>query len=239
LLNSRLNPIAGDSELSILGTSTMGGVQMDKLRSKRIFRLLGCILTVALMATYAHSRDEASMYQFALRLYEDGEYQLAAKQLEQLMSQHPSGEFIADAIFLNGCAQDNLGNYKQATNSLHKYVTEFPSGERLCEAMVLLGTNQRRMGHYWMAEQTFKDLLEKSRCEKHHEEATAKLAELLFIQDRFKEAIEHYGELFLKGYSAQLGEPLYEHYAQSLLAVSELASLPYRSSIRPERRLRR
>ena len=195
---------------------------MDKLRSKQTLRLLGCILTVALMATYAQSRDESSMYQFALRLYEDGEYQLAAKQLEQLMSQFPSGEFIADAIFLNGCAQDNLGNYKAAADGLRRYVTEFPSGERICEAMVLLGANQRRMGHYWMAEQTFKELLEKSRCEKHHEEATEKLAELLFIQERFEEAIEYYGALFVRGFSAQHGEPLYEHYAQSLLAVSEL-----------------
>ncbi len=195
---------------------------MSNLPSARIFRLLGCVLAVALMTTYAYSRDEASMYQFALRLFEDGEYQLAAKQLEQLMSQYPSGEFVADAIFLNGCAQDNLGNYKEAARCLRKYVAEFPSGERLCEAMVLLGTNQRRMGHYPMAEETFKDLLEKNQCEKQHEEATAKLGELLFIQYRFKEAIEYYGELFLKGFSEQLGAPVYEHYAQSLLAVSEL-----------------
>ncbi|MBN2208163.1 MAG: tetratricopeptide repeat protein [Candidatus Coatesbacteria bacterium] len=195
---------------------------MDNHRFLSISRLLGCLLVVALTATYAHSQDEASMYQFARRLYEDGEYQLAAKQLAQLISKYPSGEFIADAIFLNGCAQDNLGNYKEASSWLSRYITEFPSGPRLCEAMVLLGTNQRRMGHYSLAEQTFRDLLKKGRCEKQTEEATAKLAELLFIQDRFQEAIEHYGKLFLKGYSAQLGEALYEQYAQSLLAVSEL-----------------
>ncbi|MBN1591725.1 MAG: tetratricopeptide repeat protein [Candidatus Coatesbacteria bacterium] len=188
----------------------------------QLIRIAGCLLFILLLSVDAHSRDEGSMYQFALRLYEDGEYQLAAKQLEQLMSNYPSGEFIADAVFLSGCAQDNLGNYAEAVKYLERYTVEFPGGERYCEAMVLLGTNRQRMGHYSTAETTFKELLSKKRCEKQFEDATARLAELLFIQDRYREAADYYEKLFPKGYSAQQDESLYEHYAQSLLANSQL-----------------
>ncbi|HUT02623.1 MAG TPA: tetratricopeptide repeat protein [bacterium] len=162
------------------------------------------------------------MYQFALRLYEDGQYELAAKQLAQLMEQFPSGQFMPDAVFLAGNAQENLGKFREATRYLQQYVTEFTDGARLCEAMILLGTNQQRMGHYTDAEGTFKRLLEQKRCDKQFEDATAKLAELLFIQERFEDGIANYAKLFKKGYGSQLGEQLYEHYAESLLSVSRL-----------------
>lgn len=162
------------------------------------------------------------MYHFALRLYEDGEYQLSVKQLEQLISQYPSGELLSDAIFLMGCSHDNLGNYEAAVDYLQRYVADFSAGDRYCEAMVLLGTNQRRMGHYTIAEQTFRSLLDGERCKKQHEEASAKLAELLFVQERFKEALTYYRRLFPKGYEKQHGLTLFQHYAHALLATSEL-----------------
>jgi len=195
---------------------------MLSLRRVNLLCLLGFVVILCTLTAQGYSRDEASMYQFALRLYEDGQYELAAKQLEQLMEQYPSGRFMPDAVFLAGSAQENLGKFKEASRFFQQYVTEFPDGARLCEAMVLLGTDQQRMGHYADAEGTFKRVVEQKRCDKQFEEATAKLAELFFVQGRFGDAIANYARLFKRGYSSRLGEQLYEHYAEALLWASRL-----------------
>ena len=88
---------------------------MLSLRRVNLLCLLGLVVILCTLTAQGYSRDEASMYQFALRLYEDGQYELAAKQLEQLMEQYPSGRFMPDAVFLAGSAQENLGKFKEAS----------------------------------------------------------------------------------------------------------------------------
>ena len=181
--------------------------------------ILGLLL---LVAAGARSADEQSMYQFALRLYEDGEYELALKQLEQLLAQYPGGKMVPDALFLMGSAYSNLGRYKQSCAVLERYTNDFKSGQRFCEALVLLGSNQERMGHYAQAEKTLASLLSQQGCSKQFEEAVAALAELFYVQGRLGDAIGYYERLFPQGYTGRINERLFEHYADALLRSSQL-----------------
>lgn len=96
------------------------------------------LLTVALWSPL--SADENSDYEFAFRLYQEGDYETARDEFDLFLRQYPHSEHADDALFLSAESARLLRNNDEAVRKYRRLLNDYPASPLRLDA--LLGVAQ-------------------------------------------------------------------------------------------------
>jgi len=122
--------------------------------------------------------DSEAVYEKALNLFKDKEYDQAREEFQRIVSAHPgtppavqSQFWIGESFFLDG-------NYEQAILEYEKVVKMDPKGERAPQALLKEGLSFSHLGDNATAKLIFQQLVEHFPDSSQAAAAAAKLAEM-------------------------------------------------------------
>ncbi|RMF59428.1 MAG: outer membrane protein assembly factor BamD [Calditrichaeota bacterium] len=107
-----------------------------KLMRHFIFSLL---LFTALVSTIQAQQDENSDFSYALKLYNEGFYDVAAQQFSTFINRYPGSEQLPDAHYFYGQSLLKLNDLENARIEFQELAVTFPEHERAPEAWKLVG----------------------------------------------------------------------------------------------------
>jgi tol-pal system protein YbgF len=128
------------------------------------------------------SRDEKSLYDTALELIRNRQYDLAITQLRAVISQYPEGEYTPNAYYWLGeiYAAKPEPDYEMARKSLAQVISFFPENRKVPDAAFKLGKVYHLMGDCARAKELLTQVIEK-----YQGKSVAKLAES-YLRDKVK-----------------------------------------------------
>lgn len=128
----------------------------------------------------ASSQSEKELYETALELIRNRQYDLAITQLQAVITQYPEGDFTANAYYWLGevYAAKPEPDYEQARQALAQVITFFPDSRKVPDAAFKLGKVYHLMGDCDRAEELLSQVVEE-----HQGKSVAKLAES-YLRDK-------------------------------------------------------
>ena len=108
---------------------------MRVVSNSRIWVLVLLIVGLAFAQRYGESDD----FSYALKLYNEGFYDIAAQQFNLFVNRYPNSERVPDARYYQGMALFKLGEYENARVEFQGLAVEFPDHPRAAEAWLQVG----------------------------------------------------------------------------------------------------
>lgn len=126
------------------------------------------------------SRSEKALYETALELIRNRQYDLAITQLQAVITQYPEGDFTANAYYWLGevYAAKPQPDYEQARQALAQVITFFPNSRKVPDAAFKLGKVYHLMGDCDRATELLSQVVKE-----HRGKSVAKLAES-YLRDK-------------------------------------------------------
>ena len=99
-----------------------------------------------------HAQQEATVFNFAFNLYQDGMYDLALNELNKFIREFPHSVQMPDALFYKGVALQKLGQYQDAIYNFETLISRYPNSLFGDDALYSLGETylqegKNRRGH--------------------------------------------------------------------------------------------
>jgi tol-pal system protein YbgF len=128
------------------------------------------------------SQNEKALYETALELIRNRQYDLAITQLQAVITQYPAGDFTANAYYWLGevYAAKPEPDYEQARQALSQVIAFFPENRKVPDAAFKLGKVYHLMGDCVRAEDQLREVIEQ-----HGGKSVAKLAES-YLRDKVR-----------------------------------------------------
>ncbi len=128
--------------------------------SRLVFVIIALSLSgPALFAQTPVSRREADDYTFARRLYDQGDYDLAERQLRDFLTRYPASPRRADVRFMLADCDFNRGRYATALEQFERFRIEFGASPHDDDALFRIGQCLFRLARYQQAADAFSRLL--------------------------------------------------------------------------------
>ncbi len=126
------------------------------------------------------SQNEKALYETALELIRNRQYDLAITQLQAVIAQYPNGDFTANAYYWLGevYAAKPEPDYENARQALAQVITFFPDNRKVPDAAFKLGKVYHLMGDCDRAAELLNQV-----AREHKGKSVAKLAEA-YLRDK-------------------------------------------------------
>lgn len=126
------------------------------------------------------SEAEQSLYDFALELVRNRQYDLAITRLQAVIAQFPEGQYAPNSYYWLGeiYAAKSEPDYEKARKALAQVITFFPEDRKVPDALFKLGKVYHLMGDCARAKELLNQVIEK-----YPSRSVAKLAES-YLQDK-------------------------------------------------------
>jgi len=116
------------------------------------------VLFFGVTLSFAQSAKESSDFSYALKLYDQEFYDLAASQFIQFYKNYPSGANTPEARFYAGMSFFQLKNYDRAREEFQTLALQFPKSKRAAESWFRAGTCSQLNGYYKEAIKSFQSI---------------------------------------------------------------------------------
>lgn len=90
--------------------------------------------------------DPRTMYEQALKIYQNGDNANAVKKFDEYLGQYPNNEHSANALFWKAKAQLNMGSHADAVQSFEQMRSRFPNDTKVPFAMHNQAVAHSRLG---------------------------------------------------------------------------------------------
>lgn len=137
-----------------------------------------------LLASYQQS------YTFGKKMFDDGLYEEATRELSYVIKQAPTSPEAEQAIFYTAKSYFNLKNYAKAEEFYNKLYTGYPGSNKLEESLLQIGICQKLQGSYAKAITNFEELIKKYPLNKHTYNSLLPYIETLFLNNEFDKLLE-------------------------------------------------
>lgn len=126
------------------------------------------------------SQNEKALYETALELIRNRQYDLAITQLQAVIAQYPDGDFTANAYYWLGevYAAKPEPDYENARQALAQVITFFPDNRKVPDAAFKLGKVYHLMGDCDRATELLRQV-----AREHQGKSVAKLADA-YLRDK-------------------------------------------------------
>ena len=94
---------------------------------------------------YAQQYDESNDFSYALKLYNEGFYDISAQQFSVFINRYPGSERLADARYYYGDALYKLNDVDNARIEFQGMAVSFPEHKRSPQAWLMVGECYRRL----------------------------------------------------------------------------------------------
>lgn len=187
-------------------------IKMSKLLVGFIF-----ILT-AINFVFSQTKSESDDFSYALKLYEEKFYDLAAQQFIKFANKHPNSSKLDEAGYYGGMSLYKLGDFENARIEFQSMAVNYPKSKRAPESWFMSGESYTKLNNLSEAATAYETVKTLYADSPQAPNATLKAGDIysalnefekagqLFslIQDRFVESEAYYpslisqGELFIK-----------------------------------------
>ena len=96
-------------------------------------------------ALHAQQRSESDDFSYALKLYNEKFYDLAAQQFSQFVNNYPGSNRVAEAGFYSGMSYFYLNKYEKARTEFQRVAVDFPKHDRAGESWYMIGECYERL----------------------------------------------------------------------------------------------
>lgn len=171
------------------------------------------ILFLLINSLFAQSQSESDEFSYALKLYEEKFYDLAAQQFIRFTNKFPASEKLDEAGYYAGMSLYELGEYKNARIEFQNVAVNFPKSKRAPESWFMSGESYLKQGNYEESAKSFEAV--KTLYPQHAKAALSTLkagqqyekvglfekADQLYslIQERYIESTAYYSSLISQG----------------------------------------
>ncbi len=100
---------------------------------------IGILLLILISLAFSQRYGESDDFSYALKLYNEGFYDIAAQQFNLFVNRYPNSERVPDARYYQGMSLFQLGEYENARVEFQSLAVEFPDHSRAPEAWLKVG----------------------------------------------------------------------------------------------------
>ena len=153
------------------------------------------ILWILLVVTFARPRaeaqqDEATGFNFAFNLYQDGRYDLALVEFDKFLRDFPRSVKLPDALLYKGIAQQQLGRTADAINTLELLLAQYSHSQVVDKALYAVGQAYFAENQYQEAQEALNRLTSEYRDSPYLLPGIALIGDLLMFKKDFSAAIQ-------------------------------------------------
>jgi tetratricopeptide (TPR) repeat protein len=181
-----------------------------------IYHLVFVSLTVFLLGFYglcAQVNSESDDFSYALKLFDEQFYELAAKQFSRFVNRYPNSNRVAEAAYYTGLSLYHLKDYANSRVEFQGVAVNYPSSSRAADSWYMMGECYSLMGKheeaaksYEMVKNLHPDHAVAAKSILHAGEAYQQLGELekaeqlfILIQNRYIESPEYFSAVLDHG----------------------------------------
>ncbi|MGD9486847.1 MAG: tetratricopeptide repeat protein [Calditrichaceae bacterium] len=113
---------------------------------KKIY--VSILVLLAITPLFAQGESESSDFSYAVKLYNQEFYDLAAQQFIKFYNNYPQSSRIDEAKYYSGISLFNLNDYFQARIEFQSLALEFPKSSRAGESWFKIGECYEKTGNY-------------------------------------------------------------------------------------------
>ncbi len=176
-----------------------------------IIPLIVLISDISMLSAQVNS--ESDDFSYALKLFDEQFYELAAKQFSRFTNRYPNSARVAEAAYYTGLSLYNLKDYSNARVEFQGVAVNYPSSSRAAdswymmgECYTLLGKHEEAAKSYEMVKNLQPDHAVAAKSILHAGEAYQQLHELdkaeqlyILIQNRYIESPEYFSAVLDHG----------------------------------------
>ncbi|MBD3290912.1 tetratricopeptide repeat protein, partial [candidate division KSB1 bacterium] len=155
-------------------------------------KIIGFILLISGGLLYAQTSGSGVDFVYAKKLYDEGMYDLAAKQFHDFAEQNPESPQAAEALLLAGDSYFKRGEYENARKEYIFLVLRFPKASNLDEAQFRIGETFQEQGDYEEAAKAYQQVNVFYPRSNIAGKAALKAAAMYVKSNQFDKAIEIY-----------------------------------------------
>ena len=141
---------------------------------------------------YSQTSGSGVDFIYAQKLYDEGMYDLAARQFHDFAEQNPESPQAAEALLLAGDAYFKRGEFENARKEYIFLVLRFPKASNLAEAQFRIGETFREQGNYSEAAKAFQQVNQFYPRSQIAGKAALEAATMYVKSKQFEQAIEIY-----------------------------------------------
>ncbi len=116
------------------------------IKIKLVSRIL-VIFTILISTVAAQQRSESDDFSYALKLYNEKFYDLAAQQFSRFVDNYPGTSKVAEAGFYGGMSLYYLLQYENARIEFQRVAVDFPRHDRAAESWYMIGECYQRLSN--------------------------------------------------------------------------------------------
>ncbi len=126
----------------------------------------------------APSAEEQKHYDRAFALLKQGQYERAARDLQDFLAKYPGGTLAANARYWLGESRYVVKNYREALVEFRRVLKEYPDSDKSPDALLKVGYVLQELGEVDTARKTLADVIKRypnTRAARSAEERLARL----------------------------------------------------------------
>ncbi len=154
--------------------------------------LTGIRFVIPLILILACSQDPGSLFNDGQKLWQEGEYEKAARKFEKSIEMDSGGPLVPEALFMIGTIYYNLDKYNKAIKAYERLRTDFPEDRNIPRVDENLGKMYKDLKKYDKAIPLFEELLARSPLYDRRNQVKLLLAESYLKSGRAQEAKSAY-----------------------------------------------
>ncbi|MGB5106083.1 MAG: tetratricopeptide repeat protein [Candidatus Zixiibacteriota bacterium] len=133
-------------------------------------------------------------------------YQDAIKKASKVLSEHPTSNWVDDALFVIGKSFYYLGDFAKGERKFRELLSNFPDSKYADESRFFLGKSRYRLENYVQAMEIFIEFIETGKNDEWRAEAMYLMGEMSEAQELNAEAIDYY-QKFVAEYKSHYYTP--------------------------------
>lgn len=112
----------------------------------RSFLLVGVLsFTLGFYSSIAQVASESDDFSYALKLFDEQFYELAAKQFSRFVNRYPNSSKVAEAAYYTGLSLYNLKDYSNARIEFQGVAVNYPGNTRAADSWYMMGECYTRL----------------------------------------------------------------------------------------------
>jgi tetratricopeptide (TPR) repeat protein len=117
--------------------------------------ILLIVLISGLTILSAQVNSESDDFSYALKLFDEQFYELAAKQFSRFANRYPNSNRVAEAAYYTGLSLYNLKDYSNARVEFQGVAVNYPGSSRAAESWYMMGECYTLLGKYEEAAKSY------------------------------------------------------------------------------------
>jgi tetratricopeptide (TPR) repeat protein len=118
---------------------------MKKIAAHYILMIISCFM-LGIYTLSAQMNSESDDFSYALKLFDEKFYELAAKQFSRFVNRYPNSNRVAEAAYYTGLSLYNINDYANARVEFQGVAVNYPSSTRAAESWYMMGECYTSMG---------------------------------------------------------------------------------------------